>query len=147
VFETSVGWLVGYKSDAVRMQQTSWMASYNASNLYGTAGRPALPKQFRSVVGTDVDSAIWDGDSYEAPGGSLTGNRWPSKRTGLSTVSYSPAFAIIGRAGSLRNTSSTPCTSEHGIAAARQRAIHSAAVRVRKISSSSAIRTSRFSTR
>ena len=64
VVETSVGWLIGYKSDAVRQQQQSWMATYNASNLYGTSGRPALPKLFRSVVGTDVDSAIWDGDSY-----------------------------------------------------------------------------------
>jgi len=64
VFESALGWLLGYKNDAVRMQQTSWMASYNANWLQGTAGRPALPKPFRSVVGTDVDSAIWDGDSY-----------------------------------------------------------------------------------
>lgn len=64
VFESAVGWLLGYKSDAVRMQQTSWMATYNANNLYGTTGRPGLPKPFRSVVGTDVDSAVWDGDSY-----------------------------------------------------------------------------------
>ncbi|WP_156968892.1 hypothetical protein [Arenimonas metalli] len=64
VFESALGWLLGYKNDAVRMQQTSWMASYNANWLLGTAGRPALPKTFRSVVGTDVDSAIWDGDSY-----------------------------------------------------------------------------------
>jgi len=40
------------------------MATYNANNLYGTSGRPALPKGFWNVVGTDVDSAIWDGDSY-----------------------------------------------------------------------------------
>jgi pimeloyl-ACP methyl ester carboxylesterase len=64
VFEGALGWLLGYQNDAVRMQQTSWMASYNANWLYGTAGRPALPKPFRSVVGTDVDSAIWDPDSY-----------------------------------------------------------------------------------
>lgn len=64
LFETSLGWLVGQRNDAVRMQQTSWMASYNANWLQGTAGRPALPKPFRSVVGTDVDSAIWDPDSY-----------------------------------------------------------------------------------
>lgn len=64
VFETSLGWLLGYKSDAVKMQQVSWMAQYNSNNLYGTSGRPALPKLFRSVVGTDVDSAIWDSDSY-----------------------------------------------------------------------------------
>jgi hypothetical protein len=64
VFETSLGWIVGQRNDAVRQQQTSWMASYNANWLHGTAGRPALPRLFRTVVGTDVDSAIWDGDSY-----------------------------------------------------------------------------------
>jgi hypothetical protein len=40
------------------------MAYYNGSYLYGTSGRPGLPKVFRSVVGTDVDSAVWDPDSY-----------------------------------------------------------------------------------
>lgn len=64
VFEGALGWLLGYQNDAVRMQQTSWMASYNGNWLFGTSGRPALPKTFRSVVGTDVDSAIWDSDSY-----------------------------------------------------------------------------------
>ncbi|MGQ4659241.1 hypothetical protein [Lysobacter sp. F6437] len=63
-FEQSVGWLLGYESDAVRQQQLSWMAFYNQNYLYGTSGRPSLPKLFRSVVGTDVESAIWDGDSY-----------------------------------------------------------------------------------
>jgi hypothetical protein len=63
-FEQSVGWLLGYGSDAVRMQQESWMAYYNQSWLYGTSGRPALPVGFWSVVGTDVETAIWDGDSY-----------------------------------------------------------------------------------
>lgn len=64
VFEQAVGWLLGYKSDAVKMQQVSWMANYNRNNLYGTAGRPALPKPFRSVVGSDVDSSPFDSDSY-----------------------------------------------------------------------------------
>lgn len=64
VFESSLGWLLGYKSDAVRQQQTSWMAYYNSNYLQGTSGRPALPKLFRTVVGTDVESAIWDPDSY-----------------------------------------------------------------------------------
>ena len=64
VFETSLGWLLGYKSDAVKMQQVSWMSYYNSNYLLGTSGRPALPKLFRSVVGTDVESAVWDSDSY-----------------------------------------------------------------------------------
>jgi len=33
VFDTSVGWLLGYQNDAVRQQQTSWMAYYNANYL------------------------------------------------------------------------------------------------------------------
>lgn len=57
VFESALGWLMGYKNDAVRMQQVSWMATYNADWLYGTSGRPSLPRSFYSVVGTDVRSA------------------------------------------------------------------------------------------
>ncbi len=64
IFEQAVGWLLGYASDAVKMQQTSWMAYYNSTWLYGTSGRPALPKGFWNVVGTDVETAIWDPDSY-----------------------------------------------------------------------------------
>ena len=40
------------------------MAYYNSTWLYGTSGRPALPKGFWNVVGTDVETAIWDRDSY-----------------------------------------------------------------------------------
>jgi membrane protein YqaA with SNARE-associated domain len=64
VFESTLGWILGYKSDAVRMQQESWMASYNTDWLYGTSGRPSLPKPFWTIIGSDVDSAIWDSDSY-----------------------------------------------------------------------------------
>jgi len=64
VFEQSLGWLLGYQSDAVRQQQLSWMAYYNANWLLGTAGRPALPRGFWNVVGTDVETAVWDPDSY-----------------------------------------------------------------------------------
>ncbi|NJL28892.1 MAG: hypothetical protein HC897_13865 [Thermoanaerobaculia bacterium] len=64
VFEAALGWLLGYQNDAVRMQQVSWMAYYNANYLYGTSGRPALPKGFWDVVGTDVETAVWDPDSY-----------------------------------------------------------------------------------
>jgi len=55
-FESALGWLLGYQNDAVRMQQVSWMASYNANWLYGTSGRPSLPRNFYNVVGTDVAS-------------------------------------------------------------------------------------------
>ncbi|WP_448549418.1 hypothetical protein [Thalassotalea fusca] len=64
VFETSLGWLLGYDSDAVTQQQVSWMNYYNQNWLHGTSGRPALPATFKTVVGSDVDSAFWDGDSY-----------------------------------------------------------------------------------
>lgn len=64
VFEASLGWLLGYDNDAVTQQQVSWMAYYNQNHLLGTSGRPALPTTFKSVIGSDVDSAIWDSDSY-----------------------------------------------------------------------------------
>lgn len=64
VFESTLGWLLGYKSDAVRQQQEGWMAYYNANQLYGTSGRPNLPTVFENVVGSDVESAFWDSDSY-----------------------------------------------------------------------------------
>ena len=64
VFETSLGWLLGYGSDAVKQQQVSWMSHYNNSWLNGTSGRPGLGKLFEVIVGSDVDSAIWDSDSY-----------------------------------------------------------------------------------
>lgn len=64
VFEQALGWLLGYASDAVKQQQTSWMAYYNGSWLLGTAGRPSLPVGFWNVVGSDVETAVWDPDSY-----------------------------------------------------------------------------------
>ncbi|OFX04126.1 MAG: hypothetical protein A3E78_13235 [Alphaproteobacteria bacterium RIFCSPHIGHO2_12_FULL_63_12] len=64
IFEAAVGWLLGYQNDGVRQQQVSWMSYYNANWLLGTSGRPSLPKGFWNVVGSDVDSAIWDSDSY-----------------------------------------------------------------------------------
>ncbi|TDF38430.1 hypothetical protein EYS14_12180 [Alteromonadaceae bacterium M269] len=64
VFETTLGFILGYASDAVRQQQVAWMAYYNSNFLLGTAGRPSLPSPFRSVVGSDVESSPFDGDSY-----------------------------------------------------------------------------------
>lgn len=64
VFENALGWLLGYQNDGVRMQQVSWMAYYNQNNLSGTGGRPALPKGFWNVVGTDVGSGVFSGNAY-----------------------------------------------------------------------------------
>lgn len=64
VFESVLGWILGYKSDAVRMQQTSWMSYYNSQYLYGTSGRPGLPKGFWNVVGSDVKSSPFSGNAY-----------------------------------------------------------------------------------
>jgi len=63
-FEQSLGWLLGYKSDAVEMQQTHWMSHYNENWLNGTEGRPDLPTDFWSVVGSNVRVAVWSGNSY-----------------------------------------------------------------------------------
>lgn len=64
VFERSLGWLLGVRSEAVTMLQTSQMRYYNDHWLFGTAGRPQLPKEMWSVIGTDVDSSPLDPDSY-----------------------------------------------------------------------------------
>ena len=64
VFESALGWLLGYKNDAVRQQQVGWMAAYNQQYLLGTAGRPALPVPFRDVIGTDVVSGFWKSQAY-----------------------------------------------------------------------------------
>lgn len=72
-FEAALGWLLGYQNDGVRMQQVSWMSYYNANYLHGSSGRPALPKGFWTVVGTDVSSAPWSGQAYCAGYGQSVG--------------------------------------------------------------------------
>ena len=64
VFEQITGLAPRLRFRRGRMQQVSWMAYYNSTWLYGTSGRPSLPKGFWNVVGTDVETAIWDPDSY-----------------------------------------------------------------------------------
>lgn len=64
VFEQSLGFILGFANDAVRQQQPDWMAFYNSTWLLGTAGRPALPRRFWNIVGTDVESSPFDPDSY-----------------------------------------------------------------------------------
>lgn len=62
-FELALGWLLGYQSEAVKMQQTTHMAYYNSEWLHGSAGRPPLARDLWAVVGTDVDSSPFDPDS------------------------------------------------------------------------------------
>lgn len=64
VFEESVGWLLGYRSNSVRQQRTGDMAIYNASLLFGTAGRPALAVPFEVVVSSDVSASPISKASY-----------------------------------------------------------------------------------
>lgn len=100
VFEAALGWLLGYQNDAVRQQQVSWMQYYNANNLQGTAGRPALPKGFWNVVGTDVRIAVWTSNSYcagyaQSVGLAFTKNWLPSCADGfLSCVSQRAAGSL-----------------------------------------------------
>ena len=62
--EQKLGGLLGYHSVAVQQQRPAHMAGYNANWLLGTAGRPALPKGFWAVVGTDVEINPLDSNSY-----------------------------------------------------------------------------------
>lgn len=64
VFEESVGWLLGYRSNSVRQQRTGDMAIYNASLLFGTAGRPSLAIPFEVVVSSDVSASPISRSSY-----------------------------------------------------------------------------------
>lgn len=63
VFETSLGWLLGYASDAVFLQQVEYMAFMNEFWLLGTDNKN-LPVPFKVITGTDVDSSPFDSDSY-----------------------------------------------------------------------------------
>ncbi|MBA4696166.1 MAG: hypothetical protein H2069_02105 [Legionella sp.] len=64
VFNKSVGWLLGYRNDAIKQQRVGEMALLNAEVLLGTPGRPSLPCTFRSVVGTDVFANPLSQSSY-----------------------------------------------------------------------------------
>ncbi|GAC13898.1 hypothetical protein [Aliiglaciecola lipolytica] len=63
VFEQSLGWLLGYASDGVFLQQVEYMAFMNEFWLLGTQGND-LPVPFKVITGTDVESSPFDGDSY-----------------------------------------------------------------------------------
>ncbi len=113
VFESALGWLLGYKTDAVRQQQVGWMAVYNQQYLLGTSGRPALPAPFRTVVGTDVTSAVWSGHSYcggysQSVGLEITQNWLNSCSDGFIECSSAAAAGTLW----FRDTQRT---SDHGV--------------------------------
>jgi hypothetical protein len=80
-FESAVAWLLGYVGDAIKMQQTSWMTTYNANNLYGTTGRPALGT-FWVIAGGGVNvsptSASGTCGGFDLQMGLKTTNGWLS---------------------------------------------------------------------
>lgn len=63
-FEWGLAWLLGYTTDSVRQQRVGDMAIYNRIVLYGTLGRPSLPKPFYPIVGTDVYASPFNSDTY-----------------------------------------------------------------------------------
>lgn len=64
VFETSLAWLMGYLSDAVKQQRVGDMLIYNEELLLGGKGRPSLSTPFKVIVGTDVFASPFSSGSY-----------------------------------------------------------------------------------
>lgn len=64
IFEGSLGWILGYLSNAVRQQRIGDMLIFNNELLLGTKGRPSLPIPFKVVVGSDVRASPLSSGSY-----------------------------------------------------------------------------------
>lgn len=64
IFETSLGWLLGYLSDAVKQQRIGDMLIYNEELLLGGKGRPSLSTPFKVIIGTDVVASPFSSSSY-----------------------------------------------------------------------------------
>ncbi len=64
IFETSLAWLLGYISDAVKQQRVTDMLIYNQELLLGGKGRPSLSVPFKVIVGTDVYASPFSSSSY-----------------------------------------------------------------------------------
>jgi hypothetical protein len=64
VFETSLAWLLGYLSDAVKQQRVGDMLIFNEELLLGGKGRPSLSTPFKVIVGTDVYASPFSSSSY-----------------------------------------------------------------------------------
>lgn len=64
VFEAGVGWLLGYRNNAVHQQRVGDMARFNQEILLGAKGQPSLAVPFRVVVGTNVTASPLSSSSY-----------------------------------------------------------------------------------
>ena len=65
IFQTSVGWLLGYLSaDAIKQQRVEDMFIYNQELLFGSENRPSLHIPFRVIVGTNVAASPFSSSSY-----------------------------------------------------------------------------------
>jgi len=64
VIESSLAWIFGYISEAVKQQRVGDMLIYNDELLLGSKGRPSLSIPFKVIVGTDVFASPFSGGSY-----------------------------------------------------------------------------------
>jgi hypothetical protein len=64
IFMEALGWLIGYRNDAVLQQRVGDMALYNDELLLGSEGRPSLPVPFRVIVSSDVTASPFSSASY-----------------------------------------------------------------------------------
>lgn len=64
IFAKSLGWLLGYNSDAIKQQRVGDMLLFNQELLLGSIQRPSLPVPFKVVVGTDVNASPFSSSSY-----------------------------------------------------------------------------------
>jgi len=64
IFETSMAWLLGYLSDAVKQQRVGDMLIYNEELLLGSNGRPSLSVPFKVIVGSEVVASPFNSTSY-----------------------------------------------------------------------------------
>lgn len=64
IFLEAIGWLIGYRNDAVMQQRLGDMALYNDELMLGTTGRPSLPVPFRVIVSSDVTASPFSSASY-----------------------------------------------------------------------------------
>lgn len=61
---SNISWLLGFQGDAIKQQRIGDMNIYNEELLFGTSGRPGLPRPFKTVVGTDVVASPLSTASY-----------------------------------------------------------------------------------